>query len=152
MSMINFNLQSYDEGIYGLIFEFATPPFKDKVWNVTSKYLTEGAFCFIEGIIYNYVPKYQNYGHWGTTEINREQWLLIKSALLILKSKVDHVQNLRELKPDLFDFKFIYEDYLQEMAKKFSTFKPLFSQMISDFITWVDDNIQKYGSIYILGI
>ena len=52
MSMINFNLQSYDEGMYGLIFEFATPPFKDKVWNVTSNYLTEGAFCFIEGIIW----------------------------------------------------------------------------------------------------
>ncbi|AZS49896.1 hypothetical protein DM558_03485 [Entomomonas moraniae] len=150
--MINFNLQSYDENMYGLVFEFATPPFKDNVWNMTSKYLTEGAFCFIEGIIYNNVPKYQNFGHWGKTEIDKEQWSLIKSALLILKSKVDHAKNLRELKPDLFDFKFISDDYLQEMAKKFSKSQPPFSQMISDFITWADENIQKYGSIYILGI
>lgn len=152
MSMINFKLQSFDENMYGLIFEFATPPFKDKAWSVTSKYLTEGAFCFIEGIIYNHVSKYQNFGHWGKTEVNKEQWSFIKSALLILKSKVDHAQNLREIKPDLFDFKFIMDEYLQEMAKKFSKSKPLFSQMISDFIAWIDENIQKFGSIYILGI
>ncbi len=88
----------------------------------------------------------------GKTEINKGQWSLIKSALLILKSKVDHARNLRERKPDLFNFKFIRDDYLQEMAKKFSKSQPLFSKMISDFITWIDENIQKYGSIYILRI
>ncbi|MWP73669.1 hypothetical protein GQ594_08350 [Gilliamella sp. Pra-s52] len=69
----------------GLIFEFAIAPFQDYSWNKASKYLTENAFNFIESIIYNNVPKYQNYGHWGKTEVNKEQRLLIKSALIKIK-------------------------------------------------------------------
>ncbi|WP_239373022.1 hypothetical protein [Snodgrassella gandavensis] len=151
--MINFTLQSLEKGLPGLTFEFAIPATKDNAWSETSKYLAESAFCFIEGIIYNNVSKYQNYGHWGTTEVNKKQWFSIKSELIKLKYKVDHSQKLNELKHDLFDFKFIFDDDdLQEMTKNFSQYKLPLSQMISDFITWIDGNIQKYGSIYILGI
>ncbi|MWP50103.1 MULTISPECIES: hypothetical protein [unclassified Gilliamella] len=136
----------------GLIFEFAIPPFKGDVRSETSKYLAENAFGFIESIIYNNVPNYQNYGHWGITEVNKEQWFLIKSALIKLKQKVDKSAKLIELKNDLFDFKFIFDDDLQEVTKNFSKYKSFFSQMISDFITWIDENIHKHGSIYILGI
>ncbi|MGE9658201.1 hypothetical protein ACQP6C_06860 [Snodgrassella alvi] len=157
--MINFNLQSYYKNIGGLIFEFAIPPNKKALRSTTrsttSKYLTEGAFSFIEGIIYEYVPKYGEYGHWGITEVNTEQWLLIKPALLRLKTRVDQAQNLKELKSDLFDFRFVCmleDDYLKETAHKFSKSKPLLSQMIIDFIAWIDVNIQKCGSFYIMGI
>lgn len=150
--MIDFRLKSLKENMPGLIFEFAIPPFKDYCWNETSKYLAENAFNFIESIIYNNLPKYQNHGHWGKTEVNKKQWFLIKSSLIKLKQKLDHSLNLIELEHDLYDFKFIFDNDLQEMTNNFYKYKSSFSQMIGDFITWIDDNIQKYGSIYILGI
>ncbi|OCG15547.1 hypothetical protein A9G09_04145 [Gilliamella sp. wkB292] len=61
-----------------LVFEFTTPPFKNTHWNATSKYLAESAFSFIEGIIYYNVSNYQNFGHWGATQVTQQQWLLIK--------------------------------------------------------------------------
>ncbi|MFQ0994897.1 hypothetical protein ACGH6Q_07720 [Gilliamella sp. BG2] len=88
----------------------------------------------------------------GKTEVNKKQWFLIKSSLIKLKQKLDHSLNLIELEHDLYDFKFIFDNDLQEMTNNFYKYKSFFSQMIGDFITWIDDNIQKYGSIYILGI
>lgn len=150
--MINFNLHSFYEGIHGLIFEFALPPNKDEVWSKTSKYLTEGAFYFIEGFISEHVPKYKEFGHWGITDVNKEQWLFIKPQLLLLKDKVDAAQNLEEINHDLLNFGHIFEEYLEDMINGFSIYKPLFSKMISDFITWIDDSMEEYGEIYILGV
>lgn len=151
--MINFNLRTYEKGINGLFFEFALPPFKDSCWHKTSRYLSESAFSFIENIIFHNVPNYQNYGHWGTTEISKRQWLLIRSALLLLQYKLENVKNLYELKPDLSNFKFVFDKFwLKDMVDNFPQYKITFSKMISDLCTWIDENIQKYGAIYILGI
>lgn len=151
--MINFKLRSLESEMEGLNFEFAPPPFKNTHWNATSKYLAESAFSFIEGIIYYNVPNYQNFGHWGATQVTQQQWLLIKPQLFTLKQKVTKAQNFTELRDDLFDFAFIFDKTWQkEMSKNFLKYKLSFSQMISDLIIWIDENMQKYSSLYILGV
>ncbi|OCL18725.1 hypothetical protein [Gilliamella sp. wkB171] len=137
----------------GLVFEFTTPPFKNTHWNATSKYLAESAFSFIEGIIYYNVSNYQNFGNWGVTQVTLQQWLLIKPQLFKLKQKVINAQNLTEQQDDLFDFAFIFDkSWQKEMSKNFLKYKLGFSQMISDLIIWIDKNMQKYRSLYILGV
>lgn len=59
-------------------------------------------------------------------------------------------QNFTELQDDLFDFAFIFDKTWQkEMSKNFLKYKLSFSQMISDLIIWIDENMQKYSSLYI---
>lgn len=61
--------------------------------------------------------------------------------------------NLIELRDDLFDFAFIFDkSWQKEMSKNFLKYKLGFSQMISDLIIWIDKNMQKYRSLYILGV
>ncbi|OCG15546.1 hypothetical protein A9G09_04140 [Gilliamella sp. wkB292] len=62
-------------------------------------------------------------------------------------------QNLIELRDDLFDFAFIFDkSWQKEMSKNFLKYKLNFSQIISDLIIWIDENMQKYRSLYILGV
>lgn len=57
---LNFNFQSLNDVNTGLVFEFALPSSKDDMNSITSKYLTEDVFGFIEGFIHKHVPAYQN--------------------------------------------------------------------------------------------
>ena len=148
--MINFNLQSWQEEMSGLTFEFALPTFKDERRSKTSKYLAESAFSFIEGIFFNHLPNYQNFGHWGITEVSNQQWSHIRPVLQTLNNKLEQAENFYQLKTDLYDFQFIFdEDWRQDMVIKFAEYKVNLSQMISQIIEWFDENIQKYNTVFI---
>ena len=151
--MINFSLQSWQKGMSGLTFELALPTFKDECRNKTSKYLAESAFSFIEGVFFYHLPNYQNFGHWGTTEVSKQHWSHIRLVLQKLNNKLEQAEYFHQLKTVLYDFQFIFdEDWRQDMVIKFAEYKVNLSQMISQIIEWFDENIQKYNVVFIKGI
>ena len=151
--MINFSLQSWQEGMSGLNFELALPTVKDECRSKTSKYLAESAFSFIEGVFFYHLPNYQNFGHWGTTEVSKQHWSHIRLVLQKLNNKLEQAEYFHQLKTVLYDFQFIFdEDWRQDMVIKFAEYKVNLSQMISQIIEWFDENIQKYNTVFIKGI
>jgi len=150
--MINFKFQLINEVNTGLIFEFAVPDQNNSVNNSTSKYLTEDAFGFIEGIINKHIITYKHYGHWAETVLNKKEWLLIRPELLALQYKIDKAQNISEVENELFNFNFIQEECLDKVTNGFVRYKPNLSKMITDFISWIDMNIETHGSVRIIGI
>ena len=150
--MINFNLQSISEVNTGLIFQFASLTSNGNVNNQSSVYMTEDAFGLIEGFVYQRVNEYKNYGHWGSTPVNKQEWSLLKDDINHLIVTIRESSELEYLSNILFGFKFIQKDTLNDIKLNYINYKNDILVMLEKLIVWINQQMINHGGIIIIGI
>ncbi len=99
-------------------------------------YVAEDAFFFLEGCVSRHYSPYSKFGHWGVTEIRRNQWLLILQDWALVGETA-----LSAVSPDeLMDIIGTSQRLAEEMRRDFARNVRSLAEMLNELAGWRNDS------------
>lgn len=145
---ICFDLFIAGQAVSGLTMDLV-PQLENPVWARQAQVsIDEDAFAFVEPAICRIYPDYADFGHWGQTVLNKQQW----QAIILDLTQV--WQNLLQAQsPDQYqDQRFLFEDVRIDFYRDFYRMRQLISHMLQELITWLESTLHVCSAIAIHGV
>ncbi|QDV54004.1 hypothetical protein Enr17x_60870 [Gimesia fumaroli] len=127
-------------------FEILPGRFLGQFWNLQSVYFEEQHFSFIEFFLLRRCPKYD---HYAFTDINQTLWEEILNDLQQLRKNIQQ-RSQGSISQD--DFSLMISSGNIQFPKEKPESMTALSNMLNDFIKWVQDTLKSHDSIAVLGL
>lgn len=146
--MIDFRIKSASEKSGGLNVGLSAGPYCRKVSLLEAVYVTEDAFAILEPSIVRYCPRYRHFGHWGVTNIGKDEWLAILGDWSSAERQLSQESTVDVLTGTLL----LPEEIARNIAASFgSSCEPL-RQMLQALNAWLRSVLLRFDEVCILGI
>jgi len=145
---IDFRLLMMEESRGGLVMSLV-PHFVDELLNEKETLcIDEDAFGFIEPLIKKSWPKYEDFGHWGQSNIPINVW----QDIIVLLNELRHRLLMAKSAHEVVGLGFLFDDIRIDFYRNFNRMSQQLANMIESLVLWLQDKCARCLLIAIHGV